>query len=470
MLPEAAGESVPTSSETGSGLLQTLSPDPDPLLIQTQPQEVEIDVTQPITLEEAIQLAYRNNPDLQTALLELAQSQADLRAARAALFPTVGVGGVLQGQDTTDITSSLTPSPGGGFDLQTETTSGVGSSVAADASVVYSLYSSGRRTASIQAAEQQVQSSELEVERRREELWLNTVNEYYDLQLAIEEIRINQAFLTEAERNLRDTQLRQRAAIGTQFDVLQAEVQVANARQDLVNSQGARDVAQETLASRLNVPPTVTITTADPVEVTEDWPLTLEESMVLAYQNRAELQQQLLQGEISEQLRRLELSALGPQVNLFTSYQLNDLFTQNSGFNDSFQVGAEVFWTLYDGGAAQARAQRQALGGDIADQGFAQTRNAIRLQVQSAYARLRSNFTNIDTARLAVEQAKQALDLAILRWDAGVGTQLELLTAQSELTNSEGNLVQAIVGYNRSIAELRRATSDFSNSNAIEIP
>ncbi len=81
--------------------------------------------------------------------------------------------------------------------------------------------------------------------------------------------------------------------------------------------------------------------------------------------------------------------------------------------------------------------------------------------METAYADLQANFENIDTTRLAVEEAKKALDLAILRFDAGVGTQLDILAAQSELTEAEGNLVRTIVGYNRSLAQLQRAVSDF---------
>jgi outer membrane protein TolC len=436
-----------------------LDPHPNPLLLPTQPEEVEIIGAQPLTLEEAIELAYRNNPDLRVVLLELEQSQAALREAQANYYPTVSVNGSLQGQNTTDTSSALVPDPGGGFTFETDTSESLGAALSANVDVAYNLYSSGRREASIQAAEEQVQLNRLEVERRQEELRLNTANEYYDLQAAIEAIRISQAFLEEAERNLRDTRLREEVGVGTRFDVLRAEVQVANARQDLVNSERARLVAQRVLARRLNLPPSLTITTV-PVDIAGSWPLDLEESIVLAYQNRAELEQQLIQRDISEQLQRVELAALGPQVDLFANYRISDILTQENSFNDSYQFGARVSWTLFDGGAAQARARQRELEGEIAERNFEETRNTVRLNVESAYFNLQSNLTNIDTARLAVEQAQEALDLAILRFDAGVGTQLDILSAQSELTDAEVNLVQAILGYNRSLAELNRAVSN----------
>ncbi|MEL6401846.1 MAG: TolC family protein [Cyanobacteria bacterium J06626_4] len=455
-LPSTGG---PVPGEGAWDDLPSLDPSPNPLLIQTQPEEVEIMGTQPVTLEEAIELSYRNNPDLRTALLELEQSQAALREAQAANFPTVSVNGTLQGQNTTDTSTEAVPTPGGGLAFESSSTEELGASVSAQVDVVYNLFSSGQRGATIRAAEEQVRLSELEVERRREDLRLNTANEYYDLQASIESIRISEAFLEEAERNLRDTSLREEVGVGTRFDVLRAEVQVANARQDVVNAERSRQVAQSTLARRLNVPPSLTITTV-PVDIAGNWPLGLEESIVLAYQNRAELEQQLVQSDIGEELRAAELAALGPQVDLFANYTISDTLTQSDSFNDNYSFGARVSWTLFEGGAAQARARQRELDSEIAERNFEESRNTIRLSVESAFYNLEANLTNIDTARLSVEQAQEALELAILRFDAGVGTQLDILNAQSELTDAEVNLVEAIVGYNRSLSEIKRAVSN----------
>ena len=462
--PPERGEAIPIPAERVRDNLEYMDPDPNPLLLPTIPEEVEIIGNQPLSLEEAIELSYRNNPDLQVALLELEQSRAALREAQARNYPTVAVDGRVQAQNTTGGGgSALVPDGSGGFTLEGNTSEELGISVSAQIDVAYNIYSSGQREASIQAAEEQVRLQELEVERRQEELRLNTVNEYYDLQAAVEAIRISEAFLEQAERNLQDTSLREEVGVGTRFDVLRAEVQVANARQDLVNSERARQVAQRTLARRLNVPPSLTVSTL-PVDIAGSWPLSLEETIVLAFQNRAELEQQLVQRDLNEQLRIAELAALGPQVDLFANYSLSDILTQEDGFNDNYQFGARVSWTLYDGGAARARADQREINGEIASQNFEEARNTVRLSVESAYYNLQSNLTNIDTANFAVQQAREALRLAELRFEAGVGTQLDILNAQSELTDAEVNRVQAIVGYNRSLAELQRAVSNLPES------
>lgn len=83
----------------------------------------------------------------------------------------------------------------------------------------------------------------------------------------------------------------------------------------------------------------------------------------------------------------------------------------------------------------------------------------MRFEVEEAYFNLQSNQANIETSQVAVAQASEALELANLRLQAGVGTQLEVLTAQRGLTEAQSNNVSAILGYNRALATIERAVS-----------
>ena len=424
-----------------------LNPAPNPLLFPTQPEEVEIIGTQPITLDQAIELAYRNNEDLQVSLLQLDQSRSALREAKAALYPNLNLNSSVTGRE------NLTPSnlPGGSPDTLIDF-DGV-------LQLSYELFTSGRRAGEIGAAERLVRESELLVEQTQEQLRLDTSNDYYALQDAIERIRINQAFLEEAEQNLRDTSLREEVGVGTRFDVLRAEVQSADARQALVQAQSDKEIAQRALAQRLNLPPSLDIS-ATPVEIADSWPLSLEESIVLAFQNRAELERQLVLREVNEQERRVARSELGPQIDLFANYNLDDTLNQSGDIEDTYSFGGNLSLNLFEGGAAAAAAAQEERDIEIAETTFSLTRNQVRFDVEQSYYNLEANKTNITTAQLAVEQAKEALELANLRLDAGVGTQLDVLEAQSELTDAEFRLISAILGYNRSLAALQRAVSN----------
>jgi len=332
----------------------------------------------------------------------------------------------------------------------------------------YDVGISGERAARIRAARDQVRLAELQVETVQAQLRLETISDYYAVQEAIEAIRINQAFLDEAEGNLRDTELREEVGVGTRFDVLRADVQVANARQALTQATSQRQIAQRQLARRLNVPPSIDLTTVG-VEIAGAWPLSLEESIVLAYQIRAELEQFLVEREFNQEQQEIALARVRPSLGLFAEYNLQEVLDPSeAAFDDSFTLGAQLRWRFFDGGAARARAEQAARDTDIDESEFESTRNQIRFEVEEAYFTLLANQENIDTASLAVEQAEEALELANLRFNAGVGTQLDVLSATSELTEAQGNLVTAVLDYNRALARLERAVSNLADVDDVE--
>ncbi|MGB3292793.1 MAG: TolC family protein [Phormidesmis sp.] len=444
-------DTLPTPAEPEIGELpDILFADPNPLTVPTVPEEVDVERNPVITLEQAVDLAYRNSQALQAALLTLEQSEAAVAEVRAGYLPTVTAGADLT---TRESNGSTIPGLGQVGDSTVDTTLG------GSLDLSYDVLTGGSRAASLRAAEFQRQANALAVEVQQEQIRLDTSNLYYTLQDAGEQIRINQSFLEEAERNLRDSRLRQEVGVGTRFDTLRAEVQFANARQSLIQSQSQQRIARRNIARLLNLPPTSGIE-ATPVAVAENWPLTLEDSIILAFQNRAELEQQLLQADISEQQRRIALAAIRPQVSLFANYSVQGQIDNGDSFQDNYSFGARFNMRLFDGGAARASARQQEIGGAIAEEQFSQSLDEIRFDVEEAYFNLQANQENIATSEVAVAQAQEALDLANLRLEAGVGTQLDVLTAQSELTQAQANNVSAILGYNRALAAIERAVSN----------
>jgi outer membrane protein TolC len=259
-----------------------------------------------------------------------------------------------------------------------------------------------------------------------------------------------------SEASLRDAVALEKAGVGTRFDVLRSQVNLANAQQDLTNSISQQAIARRRLAVRLNLPQSVNISAADPVQLAGLWERGLEDSIILAYQNRPELQQQLAQRNISEQQRKQALASLGPQISLIASYDLLDVFNDSINVSDGYSVGVQATINLYDGGAAKARASQARKNIAIAETQFTEQRNQIRFQVEQAYSTQLSNLENVQTANVALEQAKESLRLARLRFQAGVGTQTDVINAENELTRSEGNRVRAILDYNRALIELQR--------------
>jgi len=467
--PKLVAESTQRSSKTklaqANSTPEKLNPSTNPLIFPTRPEEVKIDLNQPITLEQAQALARRNNRELQVANLTLERTRAALQEVLAAEFPNVSLqGGLTRSTSASAQLSRARQSPIN-TDTDTPTTS-LNSSL----ELSYNLYTGGQRSASIRAAAEQIRLQELEVERQSEQIRLDITNAYYDLQEADAQIEIARDALRQAEQSLRDAQLQFQAGVGTEFDVLRAEVQRADALQTLTRARSQQSVTRRQLVQLLSLSQTVDVRAADPIGTAGSWDLSLEQSIILALKNRAELQQQLARRNISEQQGQIALAGDRPQVSLFATYDVLDVFNDDQPAADGFALGARMQWNLYNGGASRARAEQERINGAIAETQFADNRNQVRFQVEQAFFNLNSNQQNIGTAEAAVRQAERSLELARLRFRAGVGIQTDVITAQTELTRARVNRLRAILDYNRSLAALRRAVSNFPASNLFSPP
>lgn len=432
----------------------SLDPSANPLQYPTRPSEVRTDQNQALTLQQALEFARRNNQELQVALLQLERAQAGLKVARAALLPNVGLSGRVERSSSAGSELQRRLNPQLPDDTDDPTTSFTGG-----AQVSYDLYTSGARSARIRQAKEQVRLQELDVERLSEEIRLNVATEYYNLQESDEQVRISRAAVVNAEASLRDARALEEAGVGTRFDSLRTQVNLANSQQQLTNAESQQRIARRALATRLNLAQSATLSAADPVKLAGLWNQPLEKSIVLAYQNRPELQQQLAQRNINQQQRREALAQLGPQVAIEANYNLLDQFNDSVGLTNGYSVALIANLNLFDGGASKGRAAQAKVDTEITETQFSQQRNQIRFQVEQAYSQQQSNLENVQTSQAALDQARESLRLARLRFQAGVGTQLEVLDAENALTRAEGNRITAILDYNRALATLQRAVT-----------
>lgn len=435
------------SAQTSPQIPSSSAPlsDSSVLELPTSPDRVKVRQVQSLTLQQTLKLAKKNNRELQVAALTLQRSQAALRQAQGAWYPNLALS-----TELVQVDNQENPT-----DLNFETASSSPAFLTGAVELNYNVFTFGKRSAQITTAQKQLQFDQLELERLRQQIRLDVVNTYYDLQEADEQVRISQAAVTNARLGLRDAQALEEGGLGTQLDIARATVQLKNAEQELIQAQTQQDLSSDRLTRILGLSETIDVAAADPVEVGSKWNRSLEETIIQAFQNRSEFKQQLTQRDISLQQRRVILSEVRPNLGLFANYQAVGELSQES--KDGYAVGARVRWNFFDGGITAAAAKQEAVNAQIAETRFADLRNQIRLEVEQAYKNLLANAKNIETATIALQQAEKALELVSFGYSQGASTQLEVNTAQNELTQAAGNKVQAITNYNRSLASLQRS-------------
>ncbi len=466
--------------------LPAINPDPNPLALPTRAPQVQARIIQPISLAQALALALAHNLDLVRARLALEKSQSALREAQAILYPQFSLGLRYRRREsfqltplpnTVSVPSNLSSSQAvneilsssaglnsilnrivgdlsaqGGSTLVDQTFGGV--------ALKYSLYTSGGRANQIQAARNQVLYKQLALETQTANLVLAVKTDYYDLQNADAQVRIRQGAVVNAQQSLYDAQALEQTGIGTRLDVISAQVELSNSLQSLTDSLSRQKIARRRLWTLLNLSQSVNLAASDPVQVAGTWNLSLEKSIVAAYQNRAELAQQLVLMGIDEADRRSDLATLGPQVALGANYNVSNDFDRAST-GDRYLLRAEVNWKLFDGGAARARAAQARQAEAIVANDLAAERNLIRSSIEQVYYNLEADAQNLQTSQLAVAEAKEALRLARLSFAAGLSTQTDVIRQEQALTRAEGNQVAAVINYNISLATLQRQVGRF---------
>jgi outer membrane protein TolC len=480
--------------------VEKLNPSGNPLSFPTTPEEVKVDAQKPITIEQALELSLNNNKEIEEARIQVEQAEAALREQKADLYPTLDLRGGLNYSNDLFIDSieqgidqnveeeleqaraenpNLTEAQLGQIeenaqqsqeDRFTDASSGA-FGFQSSLGINYDIYNGGRRGAEIRTAEKQLRSTELDLERVVEEARFETSRDYYELQNRDAQVEIQQAAVQDASQTLKDAQLLQQAGLGTKFEVLQAEVELSRAQQELTTAISRQNIARRQLAETLSVSHSTDLATADTIQEAGVWDLELPETIVQAFKNRAELEQSLLEREISQEQRTRALSQTRPNLSASAEYNLSDSDLENDfSSSDGYQVGLNLQWTLFDGGAARAGAEQAEKDQEIAETRFANLRNQIRFAVEQAFFLLRSNKNNIATTTKGVRLAEESLRLARLRFQSGVGTQTEVIDAQTALTRARGERLSSIIEYNQSYADLTRQVSNTPDNGLQDLP
>jgi len=276
--------------------------------------------------------------------------------------------------------------------------------------------------------------------------------------------KVQEASVSLLAGELQDQQRRFNAGTVPRFNVLRAEVELSNTRPKLIRAQNAYRVAKNNLSNLLGYNLPADIGENLPLQLTgtldaEPYQIELPAAIAQALEKRTELAAL----RKAEQLRREGVvnaqSGYKPSVQVFAGYGWrNSQFQEDIG-NDlgGWNAGAQMSWDIFDGqltkGKVQeARAQHEKSKTEVDDTG-----RRVELEVRTAYSNFIEAREVLESQKKVQEQAEEALRLASARSDAGTGTQLDVLNAQTSLTEARTTQVLALHGYAVARARLERA-------------
>jgi outer membrane protein TolC len=401
-----------------------------------------------LSLKDAVTLALRQNPQVILANLDISQSREDTRMARSALLPQVN--GTLGGSDHR---FNIQTAFGSGFPGLAEhagpfwvAQAGIGFSAPVFDLTLWNRYRSS------QMAQDSRRSQELTV---REESVLLVVSQYLGSQRAAAEVDAAQSRVDLAQALHDQAADLQKNGAGTGIDTLRANVQLQNEKQRVIVARTSLETSLYALARLLSIDPQRKIELADQVNFFDTPEVSIDQSLERAYAARPELRQVLNE----EQRASLEVKTAAqerlPKVSL-SGFWLEQGLTPPSAI-PVYTYEADLNIPLFTGGRIQAARDKASLAIRQLKQQEQEIRNHIALEVKTAAAQLESARSQVDVASLGVSLARQEVEQARDRFQAGVANNIEVVTAQDELARANDNQIAALYRYNQSRADLAHA-------------
>ncbi len=415
-----------------------------PLPAQEEPSEAPL----VLTLPDAIQMALERNYDLQIADSRTQEAKAAYgEAAAADRFQLSLAGTYLRLGPVASMT--LPPELGGGaIKLGDDKTWNAG------LSAYQSLYSTGRNEALRALARAGSATATLSAATARRQITLATTELFYGIVQAQGLQGVAQQNEQRADEQFRIAAARVKAGAAPQFDQLRAEVDVANAHQQVIAAATAVAKVSNQLKNLL------AIDLQRPVEIKpqpQPEPISPDpyacRQMALANREEIKIARQGL--AIAEQNMRLARAARGVNLSAIASYTRQNA----TGFGEdySWAVGVQASKPLIDGGNSRSKQDQSRQQLRQAEIGIQQVTELVALDVSQALLALDEAKAKLASTAKTVEQAEAGLRLAQIRYEAGVGRPVEVTDARTALAAAETNHVNAVYSYGVAEAQLARA-------------
>lgn len=409
------------------------------------PQEVTL------SLADAISIAYQNNKDIQIQDKEITAARANIVDARSNFLPQLSadVGYTHNGA----VTPLITPGK-----KDSRIFSGYENENKAGLSINQTIYNGGANLANFKQAKLNLLVQQETLRAKKLDVEFEAKRLYYGLLLAYETQRIAQELVDNATEHYEDVKKKFEQGTVSKFDVLQSKVQISLLTPELVKAKNSIDLIFADMKKLLGFKMKDNITIKD--SVLEYALVDIKEDVFLkeAYLNKPEMTLKSLDINISQWSIQMAKAGWRPQINadLGYDYKSNDWNNMFNSRHSNWNAGVSMTMPIFDGFSSKAKvdaAKARYVEANLAKENLI---DQIAVDVRQACLDLRESQAIIDSQKDNLSEAKEALRLANVRYDNGVGTNLDVLDSQVSLGQVEQNLYGGIYDYLMAKASLDR--------------
>lgn len=417
-----------------------------------------------ITLKEAINLALQNNWDIKLSEKEIQKANEQISEAYSNAFPRID----LKGNYIRNIKLPVMFLPPNTSFNPTDqvVTFELGASNNWDASITLNqvIYSQKVNTA-IKIADEYAELSKAGNQSVRNDVVMGVKKAFYGVLLMQELVKVSKQGYEVAKANYENVSSMYKQGVASEYDYLRAEVQLANTSPILTQMENNFVMSQNLLKNILALDVQTPIIVKGEFVFDESASSQKAFDKIVSIETNPLLRQLDIQASLLDKNITIEKSEYFPTLAAFGTYayqtQDNTFKFKNYMWAESFMVGLNLQYTLFDGFRRSARIEQATIDKDKVELNKRKLEDGLKIRAIQAMNLMEESKKRIKAQEKSLEQAEKALKIAQSRFKNGVGTQLELIDGQSALTMAKTNYAQAIYDY-------LSARADWENVTAIE--
>jgi outer membrane protein len=402
-----------------------------------------------LTLPEAVRLALQQNPQVQIANLDVAESREDRSIVRSELLPqaSLGVSDAATRRNLEAFIGRRIPGiPQHVGPFQTFQAGPGFSTPVFDLTLWRRLDAQSHRVAGSQAQDLTV----------REQTTLLVVSQYLGCLRAAADVRAAQSRVHLAQALYNQSVELQRQGMSTALDTLRSNVELQNEKQRLIVAETQHKTALLGLAHLLSLDPPQTIELEDETGFFATPQFGLQQSVESAYTHRPEIKALVAQETAARLEQRAASEERLPKVVVRGNWAYQGTSAPSSIPAYQFQVTLDV--PLFTGGRIRAETTRARIELKKLGQQMQDLKSRIALEVKTAVEQLNAARNEVVVANLGVKLSRDEVEDARARFQSGVANNVEVTTAQDALSRANDNQISALYRYNQARADLAHAT------------
>jgi outer membrane protein len=402
-----------------------------------------------LTLDQAVGLALKQNTTAQIAVMNAALSEQDKNIARADLLPeaSLKIADQVQRANIRAQFGGKAPFPGFPEHVGPYQIFSAGPAFSAP---VFDLTLWKR----YQAAQYAARASKAASLSTREQVILLVVSQYLGTLRAVANVHASQSRVELAQALYGQAADLQKQGVGTGIDTLRANVELQNEKQRLIQAGTGKDTSLYALSRLLNLNPRQGIELDDSLSFFDTPQPEVDASIEQALGVRQEWKSLDLQVKAAESRKKAAWDSRLPSLRFDGNWAY--LGTSSTNGIPTYTYQASVNMPLFTGGRIHAQLVQANLEIESLKQQQADLRNGIALEVKTALLNLESARNEVQVANLGVQLAKEEMDQARDRFNAGVANNIEVIQAQDALSRANDNQIAALYRFNQARADYAR--------------